>query len=106
MHHLDKLSESSRQVIEMRYIQRLSYDALSKRLNRPVGTLKGQIHRAMTTLKQHLRLQHEAAKTQRKAIRREPLAEEKCEYLKHLPEQDQSIMNHYYKDNLSISEIA
>jgi len=38
------------QVIELRYYEELSYEEIAKRLNRPIGSIKGQLYRAKELL--------------------------------------------------------
>jgi RNA polymerase sigma-70 factor (ECF subfamily) len=48
---ITRLSEKYRMILDMRYFQDCDYITISRRLNKPVGTVKSLIHRAHNQLK-------------------------------------------------------
>lgn len=51
---LDRLSDSAREVLVLRYQQELSYEAIAELLGVALGTVQSRIHRAKAALKTHL----------------------------------------------------
>lgn len=54
--HLDRLPDSHREVMEMRLLQDMSYEAISEELSIPLGTVKSRIARARKQLSRGLGL--------------------------------------------------
>jgi len=48
------LSQAERTVVEMHYLQEMSYEEISQALGAPVGTLKARVHRAVARLRDNL----------------------------------------------------
>lgn len=47
---VDKLPAKYRKLVELRYFQELSYDEIAKELDKPLGTVKAQLHRSRELL--------------------------------------------------------
>lgn len=49
-YYIEQMPEKYRTLIELRFMQELSYDEIAEKLQMPLGTIKTQIHRARTML--------------------------------------------------------
>lgn len=47
---VDKLPDKYRRLVELRYFQELSYEEIAKELEKPLGTVKAQLHRSRELL--------------------------------------------------------
>ncbi|SIS81046.1 RNA polymerase sigma factor [Belliella pelovolcani] len=47
---VDKLPAKYRKLVELRYFQELSYDEIAQKLDKPLGTVKAQLHRSRELL--------------------------------------------------------
>lgn len=52
---LGKLSEEYRTILVLREMEDCDYDTISNMLDVPIGTVRSRLHRARTTLREHLR---------------------------------------------------
>jgi DNA-directed RNA polymerase specialized sigma24 family protein len=79
--HINQLDDHLREVVELHYIQGLSYAEIAQKLGRPKGTVKGWISRAMKNLQQYVYPQSISKTTQYPSRKRSNLTGDEPEYI-------------------------
>jgi RNA polymerase sigma factor (sigma-70 family) len=100
------LADHLRQVLELHYLQQLSYAQIAKQLGRSEGTIKGWVNRGKTILLHDTQAQSMPKSGASPTDRRSRWTQHELAYMKCMPSVFGNMMQSFYIEHLTLSQIA